>query len=281
MVMFRSFRVAGFVFCALMMISPGISAEGATDSVRHMGAPSSMDIRMIANNGSVAVEELRGAAALAHMQNLRSRRPAAFAKVAMSLRARGFVPTDIVYVQRTVRLASGGSGGSIAPQFASYSESNSEGEITLWSWDDGDDRTWEGSIYVEKYGGESAMAEGQLDVSTESWSWYYTDVVWESGPISPEYQDVRRQLSPRAEALQQPAAAAVTTPFNPPLTVYMFAQEGGGRDWIQFFKDYRACVVGWCTGATVACLVSGPKWPLCWGGACVGAQIGCFIDNYW
>lgn len=236
------------------------------------------EVRRFNIDGQLAVEQLVGSAALAHLQNMKSRQPQAFAAATKALRARGFEPTEIVFVQRTLRLASTGNRPGLndgAPIFAEYTESNSEGEITLWSWDDGNNDTWEGTIYVEKYGGESAMAEGQLDIATENYWWYYTNVVWESGS-GPFNKDVRYPFDPRGSQPNPPYLVA-SVPFLPqPFSPYMLA-----RDWIRFFKDYRACVVGWCTGAAVACAGMGPGWPACWGFACVGAQIGCFIDNYW
>ena len=73
-----------------------------------------------------------------------------------ALAARGYRPTDILVVQRKLGPAESvlpGVNGpmSIVPQPASTTYSNSAGEQIFWSWDDGDDSTWEGSQYVERY----------------------------------------------------------------------------------------------------------------------------------
>lgn len=156
------------------------------------------DIRRVRLGNDVWVERLTGKAALAHLHNIMSRRPGAFDRARQSLRDRGFVPTETVYVERTIRLASTqpfGKGLVVPAQ--DYSESNEDGEILFWSWDDGDDATWEGSIYIEIYSdGAASTWEGQIDASNEEHNWIYYLKTWEGGPGPGEPLEARFDLAP-------------------------------------------------------------------------------------
>lgn len=94
-------------------------------------------------NGERLVQVLRGVEALAHLQNLQSKRPEVFQKANARARMRGWRPTNTVLVMRTMR----DSVASDEIRSVRQDIYTSEGEVTFWSWDDGDDSTWEGQMF--------------------------------------------------------------------------------------------------------------------------------------
>ena len=211
--------------------------------------------------------------ALAHLYNLRARRPDALTAAASKLAARGFSPTATVYVERLIGLArSPGEGpeSSLRPA-QNYSEQSSSGEIVFWSWDDGQPNTWEGSIYMEIYSnGAASTWEGQIYSGTSDHPWVYYYKTWEQPPRPP--------LPTLWDAPPLPGAvlsAAMKGPFQGPPGEIMLAGTFAG--WA---RCWRKCVVAWCAGAAVACIGSTVGWPLCWGGACTGVELACGIQCY-
>jgi len=154
----------------------GSTARGCFTPASEQNSPDIVRARL---GEDAMVEKMKGEAALTHLYNLFSRRPQALRAARKSLMDKGFEPTENVYVERTVRFLSDPSGhGEIeATPVQSYSEQSSEGEIIFWSWDDGNDATWEGIIYVEVYAtNEASTWEGQLDASDSNLPWiYYTN----------------------------------------------------------------------------------------------------------
>ncbi|HVF60926.1 MAG TPA: hypothetical protein VNJ70_14050 [Thermoanaerobaculia bacterium] len=90
------------------------------------GLPSG-DIERVKIADNLWVEKLRGDVALAHLYNLRARRPDALTAATSKLTARGFSPTATVYVERLIGLAqSPGEGPESSLRLAqSYSEQSS------------------------------------------------------------------------------------------------------------------------------------------------------------
>jgi hypothetical protein len=126
-----------------------------------LGGTDPGDRRLIPVPDGRVVLELHGEAARVRLRELMSRRPEAFAN--LQLPKQGYRPTDIVHVER---IASFRSAGFLSTQ--TQQELTSEGEILFWSWDDGDDSTWEGVIYFEHYAsGLAGTNEAQIDCSNE------------------------------------------------------------------------------------------------------------------
>lgn len=237
------------------------------------------DVRRVALGGGAMVEKLKGEAALAHIYNVFSKKPEAFKAARKALEARGFEPTQHVYVERTVRLASnrwGSDGASVLP-VQDYSEQSSEGEIVFWSWDDGDDNTWEGSIFVEAYStGEQSTWEGQIDASNEDHDWVYYQKTWSGG--GPGGGD------PLPASLDAPPLPRPSTP-SPTLATWPPPGASAGSmyvpvGWYGWATCWRACVVGGCVAVAIGCVASGPLWPGCFGWGCVGAEVGCAITCF-
>lgn len=85
---------------------PVVEAAGSVSRVPllHGVATSQGDVTRVSHNG-VEIETLTGKAAIAHLRALQSKRARAFEKAAAVMRQRGFKPTDVVVVQRTIAKA--------------------------------------------------------------------------------------------------------------------------------------------------------------------------------
>lgn len=229
------------------------------------------DIQRVALGGGAFVERLKGDAALAHLYNAMSRRPDAFAAARRSLARRGFTSTPLVYVERTIRLARNPAGEdrSTTLPAQTHSEQNGDGEIIFWSWDDGQNATWEGAIYVEIYSTGSATTwEGQIDASTTEHPWIYYEKTWQGGGGGPH--EVRFGVPPPLPGMQ-----AV-----PAVSLGQASSYGAGyapASWLGWAVCWRRCVVVGCGTAAIGCLSSGPAWPGCFAAWCLGAEIMCAV----
>lgn len=240
-------------------------------AIQHVQLSEGVSLVRLANG--VDVERLTGDAALAHLRNLMSRNPAAFAQSRKDLLARGFKPTETVFVERTLRQARSRWDQARPFQYVQdYSESNSDGEIVFWSWTDGDDDTWEGSIYVTIYSnGAETTWDGQIYDATEDHPWVWYQKTYERQPIDKQIEYSAPPLPGRgAEAIQ---LARLGQPMWKP----EFLPAGSFYNWS---VCWRSAVVGGCTTAAVACRLSGPAWPGCFGAWCVGAEVGGAIGCY-
>lgn len=127
---------------------------------------------------NLTVQRIGGEEALTYLQQLEAKNPSVFSEVRRSLRGRGYEPTRTVSVSRTVA----------TPGLISDSASSSDGEIVMWSWDDGDDGTWEGMVYVKRYSdGATATSEGQMDITVPEVRpiWYRTISIDRPGDDEP------------------------------------------------------------------------------------------------
>ncbi len=238
------------ILAAALVSSPGNQIFPVVHQLRD-------DIRLVQLSPEKAVEQMTGQAARLHIQNLMSRQPQAFAASRSVLTERGYVPTDHFYVERTISLA-GKKRDNGDIQFA-YSESNADGEIDIWSWDDGNPDTWEGTIYVEVYrDGSASTWDGQIDDSTTEYPWIWYKETWEKpGGGGPK-----------------PIRMVPPLPTNGIQLVSSDYQLAGFYEWAEC---WRAAVLGGCGAAALVCLRKGPEFPACFGFTCVGVEIGSAI----
>lgn len=238
------------ILAALVVASPG---NQIFPVVHQLGD----DVRLVQLNAETAVEQMNGQAARSHVRNLLSRQPQAFAASRKLMTERGYVPTDHYYVERTINLAAKkrGEGDN---QFA-YSESNADGEIVIWSWDDGNPDTWEGSIYVEVYrDGSASTWDGQIDESRTDYPWIWYRKTWEKpGRGGPK-----------------PVHLVPPFPTNGIQLASADYQLAGFYEWA---VCWRSGVVSGCTAAAIGCRRLGPAWAECFGFLCVGAEVGSAI----
>jgi hypothetical protein len=190
------------------------------------------------NRAVKKTERLEGAAARQHIEKKIASRAdwkAAHEKTVRELTERGFKPTDRFIVQRRYtqlsplqRLV-----GLIVPTALAdlYTYSNDEGEITQADWNDGDDSTYEGEVWMYHYGTSSwANAGWQLDITTAE----NTHVVWTStGSSSSGAAAWRALLGYTQCAVAGCIGSAVACALSGPA--------------------WGPCAGAWCAGAQVGC----------------------------
>jgi len=238
------------ILAAALVSSPGNQIFPVVHQLRD-------DIRLVQLGPETAVEQMKGQAARSHIRNLMSRQPQAFAASRGLLTERGYVPTDHFYVERTINLA-GKKRDKDDIQFA-YSENNVDGEIDIWSWDDGNPDTWEGSIYVEVYrNGSASTWGGQIDDSRTDYPWIWYRETWEKPGVG----------GPRQIRLVPP---------KPTNGIELVRGDNELASFYNWAECWRRAVVGGCTAAAIGCKRMGPAWPECFGFICVGVEIGSAI----
>jgi hypothetical protein len=235
------------------------------------------------SQGDAVIETLTGSAALAHLRNLQRKRSKAFEKAAQVMRARGFEPTDIVFVQRRIpRSVARGSASSVMPASES-SISSSEGELVLWSWDDGNPSTWEGTIFTAAYGDRYAeyLSDAQLDISSASvFDTEWEELIeWYARERTPRYQQTERSNGSERGGVMR-ASLSESRGRRP----YQLLQSAPKQP-VNPVKTWAKCSLVGCAGAAGACWISGPGFGHCFTAWCTGAALGCavggLIDAVW
>ena len=203
-----------------------------------------------------AVEKLEGTAAVEHLAALRAEKAKLFRKAEARMLERGFKSTDIVAVARTEQKG-------IQPAQSTYS--NSSGEILIWSWDDGDDSTWEGTIYVEDYArGGTALWDVQLDVSTNT-----PQTLW-SEYLGGKEADATKFASAADSPVPQIASLHGGLPA-PQIDLVQL------RDRRYNVADFLECVLDGCSYAAMYCLTDGGNWGACMLLRCGSWALACGI----
>jgi len=214
------------------------------------------------------VEILTGPEASGHLQALQARRHASFEKAAALLRKRGFVPTDHAFVMRPRHQVRDVTGRASPPfSLVQFSSSTSDGEFDVWSWDDGDPGTWEGTIYAENYhNGSWVQFNAQIDIRTGA------DSIWDEvvgGYDAPDDEGPfdRAALKTRQAKAILASLQHVVPPQNPIQLVKWNAQA------------FYGCALKGCLAAAAGCLFSGPAWPECFFVGCTSAIAYCILDQ--
>jgi hypothetical protein len=227
-------------------------------------------VRAVSDDGRSAVDTLTDEAARAHLAELRARKPSAFAKADAMMEKKGYARTEIVVVRRSVDLrGERGRANGIAPV---QSYSNDDGEIVFYSWDDGDDGTWEGQVYVENYAtGASILVNGQILISDAAVPVQWERTVYSSGGdprlIAPEARsgcDVVQVASADHDVIEKVRAGAANA------DIQLVQIRGYLQRWV-------TCSAGGCVAALIGCRYTGPAWGYCTGVGCFAAMIGCAI----
>ncbi|HEX8619367.1 MAG TPA: hypothetical protein VF911_17425 [Thermoanaerobaculia bacterium] len=247
--------VLAFALVSVLPLSAGTQPKRTAVGTIGLTPPAAANeiVRVSDGNGG-EVEVLRGESARAHLRNLKMKSPKAFKASEENLRRRGFEPTSEVLVVRS-------TDPSVAP--AQTTVESSAGEIVFWSWTDGDDATWEGSMYATKYStGEEVIHDSQLDTSSNHVMWEYL-----------AYETPRQRYQTTANRLRHPSPYVLLA--RQPATAASYATVGTVRPRV---RDWVGCVVGTCAGAAYGCVLSGPAWPQCVVLTCAGAKVGCTLQ---
>lgn len=249
------------------------AADAASAGAYPLVRQTSSDVRLIQFSPDVAVEQLTGKAAYAHLQNLLSRRPHALARSRARLVERGFKPTDAVFVERTLRRVSH-KRQSQNPDYSlvqTSGEYSQEGEILFWSYD-GPGYTWQGTIYLNVYGQGEATWDGQLDTDSYDYPWNWVYNTWSEcpeGECGESDEDAGLRLTP-----PKPGAAfhyAKELLRRDASNAYQRTALARLEDWAHC---WRQNVIGGCTAAATVCWRVKAAFPACWAAACVGVEIG-------
>lgn len=237
------------------------------------------DYQLVSAGSDTVMEKIRGQAALDHLKKVMAKNPNAFGRASKVLRQHGYKPTGVVYVERSIRLASATPPGAGHPSAvaASYTESSSDGEIIIWSWDDGDDATWKGEIYFQNYDtGAAGTWDGEIDDSTTSYPWVWVKNTWQGiGGIT---KQVGFGVAPSAVRAPGITTAQFPLTANSPHGLNLLT-----TDWLGWAYCWRRTVITGCIASAIPCLDTGPAFFGCWGARCVGSEIGgavlCYMEN--
>jgi len=180
------------------------------------------------------------------------------------LRRAGAEPTQNVVVLRWDRARPAAFEGRLSQ--GSYAlatvASTSQGSVTFWSWDDGNDATWEGVVTVENYSnGAWSTWEAQIDISTSAYTTLWAERT--GGEIEEEYQ-TRNWSEPNDLRLAQ------------------WGPRGGCAGCAyatQEYQDFIDCIVTGCSGVAAACRMMGPGWANCFAAGCAGVAVDCALDT--
>jgi hypothetical protein len=188
----------------------------------------------------------------------------AYARAHERLRARGFKPTSITIVRRNDQPASG-----VVPAY--WRGATSKGEIIYRSWDDGDDRTWEGTVFVRRFSDNAwVLHEYQIDTANPERVYYGNLVGFNAGKPRRQmatWEQFRNWFIPTLQAQQsQPAPRNNAKPMRPS-TDY----------WADTFIY---CVAATCAASATRCAFTGPVWPECTGIGCVAGEVGCAVAAF-
>ncbi|HYR29460.1 MAG TPA: hypothetical protein VEU30_13400 [Thermoanaerobaculia bacterium] len=206
-------------------------------------------------------ERLTGADAVAHVEKLQARHNH-LRKAANILRDRGYTISDDIQVIRTAESTQSRVQSSV---------SDAGGEMVFWAWDDGDDSTWEGVIYVEDFAtGATATWNAQLDVSTDAFEVLWEQQVGGSGPSDGPNMTSLPDYGRRSN-VPQIASMSPTVPVAGNASDSVLVQSTRSvRHWL-------SCVSAGCgRNVFLMCVFYGPH---CVAGACGPGAIRCAIDQ--
>lgn len=249
-----------------------VANEHCSSAAGH--AHGSSSLQLVENQGRIlALQKVTGVEAMRHLEAVRSQHPQAFLRSSENLRGRGFKPTQEVVVLKTVRVDDVITGsGAMAP--ASTSQGNSEGEVVFWSWDDGDDGTWEGTTYVTKYAtGEWATHDSQLNIETTNYWTVWSVKTGGSGP-SEEYQV--------SHPGDQGGGSIMFAVSGQRLSSMQGAPAPGQGPQLAGWQEFQDFI--WCSGALCGvcfgtCLASGPLFPGCFTICCGLSVLFCAFNH--
>ncbi|HYH05529.1 MAG TPA: hypothetical protein VEK11_00580 [Thermoanaerobaculia bacterium] len=216
--------------------------------------------------GSFAVSPLDAKAAQARLQELKAQRPEAFRKAASVLQSRGWTPTDIVVARRIAARAEG-------PVQPAQTFSDGDTEIIFWSWDDGDNATWEGQIYIHNYanGGE-LLLDGQFQTDSSTLAVNWESEIYYKGPrTSPGASDPYVMLQRDGVRVASLGGIDVAAATNADILLVQSLRRR--------LQSWAECTATGCWSGALACRFTGPAWPECAAGACLAVMVGCAMQQ--
>jgi hypothetical protein len=157
--------------------------------------------------------------------------------------------------------------------------SSNDGEMIFYSWDDGDDGTWEGQIYVESYAtGASILVAGQILISDTSLPVQWEDTIASSGGDP-------RLIAPEARSRQPYLDRDAVQVASADRDFIEQVRAGAGNADIQrvqlraYLQRWVTCAAGGCLAVLMGCRHAGPAWGHCTAIGCVAAMVGCAVSE--
>lgn len=248
----------------------------------------SSDIKRIQFANGINVEQLRSEAGRLHLQNVKMRHPDAFAASRADMLARGFVPTNEVFVERIYHQAANRRQSnknrkqSNDKQYyltQTSSEQDSDGEIIFESYE-GPGNTWQGTIYMELYAdGAATTWDGQIDTSSEDYPYNWATETWSYAGDDASPFDLGSMKHPPLPGSISRSASIQYAAWKPGQTVFPAAV-----NWFNWAYCWRTAVLGGCGTAAVGCIRVTAAWPACFATWCIGAEVSggvvCAIENW-
>jgi hypothetical protein len=148
--------------------------------------------------------------------------------------------------------------------------SDGDYEMSFFPFDDGDNSTWEGIIYVRGQYDEATYSLKIDDMQEDlSQAGIYQEVYYPSDGGAP--RDCMNSPCPIQGPVSRSGHAVRQASFsNHPSAVTLKPQQSRFRTWL-------GCAASGCITAAIGCRYSGPGYFWCLGGWCGGSLLGCAI----
>lgn len=280
---------------AIMIVAPWRGEAPVSDAITASTVLSVPEEEIIQRQDGGVTQLLRGGKARARLEELRAapKRRVGYLRAELNLMGRGLIPTDHVLVVRHIPAAEiiGRSVTPISYSPQDFQESVNGKEILMWSWDDGDDSTWEGTVSVERHSdGLFATWDLQIDIPTAQgydvggW-WDIDDYGDDEGSECPEDpgEGCPIEVSLTGPSFDGKDRASVvliseeTGQWNPGVIqlVAWVASNEGRRDRVRGFATCSGAALFGGGGAGIYCAATGAAWLPCAGATAAGGIAGC------
>src|SRR5262249_21408231 len=237
--------------------------------------------------------KLKGPAAAAILKMKQDHDPRvrqAYEDVAVRMMARGFKETSFVVVSQTVSdmpvVNQMSVFGTVAewffPRLSATQGGSYDGATVIWSsWDDGNNDTWEGTIYFEDSDGYWELVEQQSDVTFDNDQG--ERVLWADLGASRDGRERQRALNLQQHPDQ---ITGRNSPGSIRPVALKLGQFSAGCSWAYMFRD-RLCqevAIAWCNalGCGLAswrgCGRSGPAFIYCSMAMCGLTALPCVVN---
>lgn len=281
------------VTCAVAMVASSSSsywsATGRTGSemlISPTAASTTEEIITFQRPDGGVIQLLQGTRARARLDELKAgHKRAGWLRAERNLMSRGLIATDIVTVIRHIpaseiigdRDAVAIPMSMAAPQ--DFEESVDGKEIVMWSWDDGDDDTWEGAVQITRNSdGVYLTWDLQIEIPTAAgydvgdW-WDIDDYGSEEGSECPEDPEegcpmevnfsvpssLRGDSHPNIVLVSEnPVESQCPGPWC--WAVVWVASDSGRRERV---RQFSVCSGAALVAAGGSCIGSGAGWPAC------------------
>lgn len=224
-----------------------------------------------AGDHEVVVETAAPQAARARLEQLKVQNPDAFSRAGIALAQHGCKATETIVVRHVSRRPA----KKVQPT-ESYTDGDTE--IVFWSWDDGDNATWEGEIYVINHSsGAEMLLDGQFDTTTQSLPVSWESTVYRRGPMTAPAEGSPTTSLPREDSVQ------VAGLGNQGILAAVHAMRSNSIELVQTgprrrLQHWAECAGGGCWSGLLACRFTGPAWVDCAAGTCMAVMVACAWD---